>query len=155
MEKWGIWKYIKVGFWLGVGFIIPQLFVLYSGTYLTMLAAPSFMGAIEDEYTSSFSDSFDVTENVKINDHEEKVNGNQLLIIGSISNIGDSKVSSIQLEAELLDDNGKFVYECSEYIRRDLKPGDTENYQINCGCGKNPLPEYASVTVRVVSASKY
>jgi len=33
MEKWSKWEFVKVGFWLGIGFIIPQLVVLYLGRH--------------------------------------------------------------------------------------------------------------------------
>jgi hypothetical protein len=60
MESWGIWKLIKVGFWLGIGFILPQLVVLYSGTALTVLAMPSIMeasvGSTTDDLVSGMSD---------------------------------------------------------------------------------------------------
>ncbi|MCP4492640.1 MAG: hypothetical protein GY820_35830 [Gammaproteobacteria bacterium] len=159
MDNLGKWKLVKVGFWLGIGFIIPQLVVLYSGTALTMLAMPSMMEAsFESEdgsVMSSLTSNFDRAEQIKINNYREQKNGNQLLILGSIVNKGDKKASSIQLEAELTDEGGNFVYECSEYISNDLKPGDIENFQIKCGCGKNPVPEYANVNVRVISARGY
>jgi len=159
MENPGKWKIIKTGFWLGIGFIIPQLIVMYSGTAITMLAMPSIMeasfNAEDGDALSSFTSNYDRTDQVKLIDFREQKNNNQLLILGSIENIGTKKAGSIQIEAELLDENGAFIYECSEYINKDLMPGDIENYQISCGCGKNPVPDYATVNVRVVSASGY
>ena len=159
MENWGKWKLVKAGFWVGIGFIIPQLVVLYSGTVLTIFAMPSMMEAsFESEDGSAISNltsNFDRTDQIKIQEYREQKNGNQLLILGSIVNSGDKKTRSIQLEAELINKDGKFVYECSEYINKDLKPGDSENFQIKCGCGKTPIPEYTKANVRVVSASSY
>ena len=159
MENWGKWKFIKAGFWLGIGFIIPQLIALYSGTALSMLAMPFMIEAsYESDYggaISNLTSNFDMADQIKIQEFREQKNGNQLLILGSIVNSGDKKASSIQIEAELTDKGGKFVYQCSEYINKDLKPGDIENFQIKCRCGENPVPEYAEVNVRVVSASSY
>ena len=159
MENWGKWKFMKAGFWLGIGFIIPLLVVLYSGTALTMLAMPFMIEASYESdaggVISKLTSNFDRAGQIKIREFREQKNGNQLLILGSVVNSGDEKASSIQLEAELTDKDGKFVYECSEYINQDLKPGDIENFQIKCGCGENPVPEYAEVNVRVVSASSY
>jgi len=159
MENLGTWKLIKIGFWLGIGFIIPQLVVLYSGTALTMLAMPSMVDAAfnsgDEDVMSSFTSNYDRVDQIEISSYREQKNGTQLLILGSVKNIGDTKASSIQLEAELMDESGNFVYECSEYISNDLKPGDVENFQIKCGCGKNPVPKYAKLNVRVVSASGY
>ena len=159
MENWGKWKLIKVGFWLGIGFIIPSFIVIYSGTALTILAMPSMMQASfeseDSDVTSSFTSNFDIADQIKIKSYREQKNGNQLLILGEIENIGDKKASSIQLEAELSNEKGDFVYECSEYINKDLKAEEIENFQIKCGCGDKPVPEYAEVSVRVVSASNY
>lgn len=159
MESLGIWKTIKIGFWLGIGFIVPQLIVLYSGTALTMLAMPLMMEASlstdEDGFMSGVMDRMDRKDQIIIKGFRETKSGNQLLILGSIENQGDKKTSSIQLEAELLNAEGEFVYECSEYISKDMQPGDVENFQIKCGCGDNSVPDYASVNVRVISANSY
>lgn len=92
---------------------------------------------------------------LKIEHYREVQNGSRLLVLGSLHNTGSLQASSIRLEVELFDADGRFVYECSEYISRDLAPGERENFQVNCGCGKNAAPEHASLTVRVVSASNY
>ncbi|NOQ94468.1 MAG: hypothetical protein GQ547_07530 [Methylophaga sp.] len=166
MENIGIWKTIKLGFWLGIGFIIPSLIVMASGTVFTVMSIPSIMeasfeqSASLDDFNDSFSisdytDNFDVTKNISVEHYQDKMNGKQLLILGSIINDGDQPASSIQLEAELLNSSGEFVYECSEYIQKELASGEIENFQIKCGCGKNPIPEYSSITVRVVGASNY
>lgn len=159
MENLGKWRTIKIGFWLGIGFIIPQLFVMYSGTAITVLAMPSIMEASlnseDSDMLEGFSSKYDRTDQLKIIDYREQKTGNQLLILGTIENIGNKNASSIKIEAELLDENGTFLYECSEYINKDLMPGDKENYQISCGCGKNSAPEYATINIRVVSASAY
>ena len=152
-------KLIRIGFWLGIGFIVPQLFIMFSGTAISMLAMPSIMEASFDsknnDVVSNFTSNFDLKDQIKIQDYREKRNGNQLLILGTIVNSGDKKASSIQLEAELKDKDGNFVYECTEYINKDLKPSDIENFQIKCGCGKNAIPEYSTINVRVVSANNY
>lgn len=159
MEKWGKWKLITVGFWLGIGFIIPQLLVMYSGTALTMLAMPSIMEASfessDGDILSSLTSNYDKAGQIEIRNQREQRNGDQLLILGSVINNGDTSTRSIQLEAELIDKDGNFVYECSEYISKTLKSGELENFQIRCGCGNNPVPEYAEARVRVVSASAY
>lgn len=169
MENLSKWKLIKAGFWLGIGFIIPSLVVMYSGTALTILAMPSMIEASfeyednglmsdESEYKeimSNFTSDLDVSDQIKIKSYREQRNGNQLLILGSIENIGDKKASAIQLEAELSDEKGNFVYECSEYINKALNAGEVEKFQIKCGCGDNSVPSYVKVSVRVVSASNY
>ncbi|MES9831745.1 MAG: FxLYD domain-containing protein [Candidatus Thiodiazotropha sp. DIVDIV] len=148
MEDLGIWKTVKIGFWLGIGFIVPHLVAFYSGTMVTMFAIPSMM---EENLLSDF----DKSEQIKVIEHREEMNGERLIILGSILNEGNETASSIQLEAELLNSDGQFVFECSSYIKKNIKPGEKENFQINCGCGDTYAPKHASLNIRVVSASSY
>ncbi|MES9862695.1 MAG: hypothetical protein ABW157_02105 [Candidatus Thiodiazotropha sp. LLP2] len=111
MEDLGIWKTVKIGFWLGIGFIVPHLVAFYSGTMVTMFAIPSMM---EENLLSDF----DKSEQIKVIEHREEMNGERLIILGSILNEGNETASSIQLEAELLNSDGQFVFECSSYIKK-------------------------------------
>ena len=158
MESFGPWKLIKAGFWVGIGFIIPSIAVYFFGTFL-MFAAPSLwqsaaMEAADDGMAQYMADK-DKTDLIKITGIRETRNGKQLLILGTVETTGEGQVSAIQLEAELLDDEQLMVYECSEYISKKLQTGEKENFQIKCGCSEQGVPDYASVSVRVVSASDY
>jgi len=160
MEKLTIWKQTKIGFWIGIGFIIPSLIVYFIGTYLVIKITP-FMYDSQEEKTEveydikNYASDFDKSEQIKIVKFRETTTNNQLLILGSIKNTGSTPVRSINLEAELFDSNDVFVYECSEYISKKIQPAEEENFQIKCGCGKQPLPEYENIKVNVVSASSY
>jgi len=94
-------------------------------------------------------------DQVKVLEFRESRNGPQLLILGTIENTGSDTLNSVSLQAELLDDQGKMVYECDEYVSQSIKAGAKENFQIKCGCHDKPVPAYKSVTVRVVKASVY
>lgn len=158
MESLGPWKLIKAGFWVGIGFIIPSIGVYIFGTYLLYSTPALWQSAAMDsgmESVESFMDNADKSKQIKILQFREIINGEQLLILGVIENTSNSTVSSIRLEAELLDDQKQMVYECSEYISRKLKAGEKENFQIRCSCGSQPTPKYSSVSLRVVSASSY
>lgn len=104
---------------------------------------------------SDFTSDYDVIEQIKIEKYRQESRGNKLFILGAIKNVGNKKASSIQLEAELLNQEGEFVFECSEYISRSLQPQDVENFQITCGCGKNPIPAFSDISLRVVNASTF
>lgn len=158
MENMSRWKIIRIGFLLGIGFIVPQVFVILGGTLISALAIPPLMQQAFEEETGGIlptDSSGDSLNRVKINSYNEQPIGGRLLILGTIENISDTKASSIQLEAELLNSSGEFVYECTEYINKDLQPGEVENYQISCGCGDTTIPEHTDITVRVVSISNY
>ncbi|MDH5633283.1 MAG: FxLYD domain-containing protein [Gammaproteobacteria bacterium] len=162
MNEWGKWQLIKAGFWLGIGFIVPSAAVLLATTVGSVWIMPTAMEASgwmggEDatDMTEDFRSRYDKSDQVRIVSYRETRTGNRLLVLGEIENAGKGNVTSVHLEAELKDKNGKFVYECSDYINRKLASGDKENFQISCGCGSNPLPEYATVDVRVVSANSF
>jgi hypothetical protein len=158
MESLGPWKLIKAGFWVGIGFIVPSIAVYIFGTYL-LYSTPVLWqsGAMDSNMESleKYMDNADKSQQIEILKFREKINGEQLLILGVIENTSNSSVSSIRLEAELLDGQKQMVYECSEYISKKLKAGEKENFQIRCSCGNRPTPKYSSVSLRVVGASSY
>jgi hypothetical protein len=144
------WKLVKAGFWLGIGFIIPTMLVQAIGT--AILAGGLFsLFDPEDMIASDIG-----KEQIVINEYKDVYTGNQVVINGSLTNTAEGTASSIELEAEMYDKSGEFVYECSEYISDEVEPGNTENFQIKCGgCSDTLIPEYDSVKVRVVSVSDF
>ena len=169
VEKLGIWQLIKYGFWLGIGFIIPMIIFTFGSTYLAMFAMPVMMdSAIEEyetEYFESGSDSetsfssfsfpdYDISDQIEIQGHRLRKDGNRVSILGSIINNSEQQASSIHLEAEFINEVGEFVYECMDFMSLRLGPGQVENFQISCGCGDVSLPAYSDYTVRVTHASR-
>lgn len=158
MEALNPWKLIKAGFWVGIGFIVPSIVVYILGTSVVYsipsLWQPSAAEGAMEAAQASLPDS-DKSSQVKIAHVREVKNGQQLLILGQVENMGTPPVGSIRVEAELLDGNKQMVFECSEYISRKLKTGEKENFQIKCGCNNQPVPQYATVSVRVVSAHDF
>jgi len=158
MESFGPWKFIKMGFWIGIGFIIPSIAVYILGTYLVYSIPSLGQGAgMENskEMMEKFMKERDKTDQVKIVQFREVKQGKQLLVLGTVENIGATPVGSILVEAELLDDTKQMVFECSKYISKQLKRAEKENFQIICGLGDQVVPDYKSVNVRVVQASNY
>ena len=159
IEKWGPWKLIKTGFWLGIGFIIPAILVDFASmasmwTIGSSVMESSFDEIIEDDEDILSMGQIDLST-IKIKSQKEVMNGKQLLILGEVVNESDETASTVEIEAELFDADGQFVYECSEYLSNGIEPGETENYQIKCGCNKNGVPEYSNIKVKVVRASSY
>jgi len=162
MENYSIWKTIKAGFWLGIGFIVPTIIVYILGTALVYKAVPYFVesnndAAIIDAENSvdDYVSKYDKTSQVELLSYKNNTSNGQLLILGVVKNTGESPVNSVQVEAELMNSEGEMVYECSEYISSKIPKNQRENFQIKCGCGKNPIPEYKTINVRVVKAAAY
>ena len=156
---------IKKGFLLGIGFIIPLAIVEFSAIKysiheMTGVAAQAY----EEAYGESDGDTLDAayndyeksyTEKISLSPFVERLQGVQLLITGQFTNNSEKAINSLEIEAELFNEDGNFVYECSKSFYEKKEPGVTENYLIKCGCSKNGIPEYATAKVRVVKASSY
>jgi hypothetical protein len=163
MKNLTIFQTIKLGFWLGVGFMIPSLlgsaFTALGGFYFAgFMVGESMRGEFEmHELPAELSDitGEGLIKGISIESYEDKSTEKRLIILGSLKNNNDKTVNSINLEAEFFDKNGKFVYECGEYINGPLVSGVSENYKISCGCNKGLMPKYDNFTVRVIDAQSY
>lgn len=156
MKSIGKGRLIAIGFWIGIGFIVPML-VADAVTTGLIFGGLRGMFSSGDE-PAAFPMPMDRSEHMEklvVLDARESRNGTQLVILGSLRNDAPVALSGIQLEAELVDAAGKFVYECSEYVSAKLQPAAVESFQIACGCGTNPAPDHASFKVRVVSVSSF
>lgn len=155
---------VKKGFLLGIGFVVPLTFVefvaiKYSFHEMTGMATDVYEETLSEEmeienvqyteYDKSYVDQ------IKLSPFKEKRQGVQLLITGQFTNESEKSINSLEIEAELFDENGDFVYECSKSFYEKKEPGVTENYLIKCGCSKNGIPDYKTAKVRVVKASSY
>lgn len=130
--------------------------------------AASF-GMVDDFFGGEYSEEYyeedgeydaegileDHTAGVELGKHSETMQGLQLLIQSTIKNNSKKSLNSIEIEAELFDADGNFVYECSEYINNKIESGAVENIQIKCGCSKNGIPKYETITLKVTSARIY
>ncbi len=149
-------KRIWQGFTLGLGLIIPIAAAVlvgeagwhYTSKFLTAIAA--------SEHSSEYEDwNKDYTKEVTIDAYHDSKLGNQVVVVGTLTNKSQKELSSIHLEAEFFDAKGTFVYKTSSYISKKLKPSQQENFQISCDCGERPFPQYATVELKVVSANMY
>jgi len=74
-------------------------------------------------------------------------------VVGVVANTGSDAWSSISVEVEMFDKEGKFVYECSEYLSGTLYPGKEENFVVDCsGCNKAPIPEFDHYEIKITNA---
>lgn len=89
-------------------------------------------------------------------DGREREIDNGVEILARVKNDGEHTWPNATVEAEFFDDKGEFVDECSDYIKNELKSGDTQNVKIKCGgCENNKLADYDSYTIKVVDASSF
>jgi hypothetical protein len=94
-------------------------------------------------------------KDIEILDYNSVMQNNQLLIRGQIKNNAEKDISSIEIEAELFDEAGNFVFECTEYLSESIAKNAVENFLIKCGCSENSVPEYSKIEVSIARASAY
>lgn len=158
MEGASPWKLVKAGFWLGIGFIIPTLLVTVLSVPL-MFAAPLALlglGAGGEGLEGDFDPlaSLDRTASLEVIEYRGERSGSRLLVFGKLRNTSEDTLSSVTVEAELLDAQGGLVFECTQFIQRVAASAE-ENFQITCGCGDGSAPEYDSIAVKVTGASSF
>ena len=85
--------------------------------------------------------------------HGWKPADDQFSVIGVVANKGKDAWDSLDLEVELFDKDGNFVYECSEYLHGTLYAGNEENFVVHCSrCEKSPIPSFDTYKIKIVNA---
>lgn len=141
------------GFFIGLGFMIALSIVFFGLGYIGL----KYYNKEKESHTSEFDYPFkqfdESTSGLVIKEHHSVVTDFNVEILGVIGNEGEDNWGSVSLEAELFDKDGKFLHECTEYIRNTMKPSDVENFKISCGgCEKRPIPEFDHYTIKITDA---
>lgn len=150
---------IRKGFFIGLGFVIPLFFVFVLMVMYAAYEMSSFTNDLYDDAIDGvdiFSEGDDSLINeVMLSPVTETLQGTQLLIAGQFTNESGKELNSLEIEVELFDEKGTFVYECSKSFYEKIPVGLTENYLVKCGCSKHGVPDFSDVKVRVTKASVY
>jgi hypothetical protein len=148
---------LRQGFIFGFGLIVPLIIgnIVYSKISYSMYSMAPDYDLVDEPPSSYIEKEEDYIKKIELHDIKDTRDGNFVMVTGTVKNTFNKKLSSIKLEAEFFNDKGEFVYEETEYISKNLAPNEVENFAIKCGCTNRAIPEYAKVTVRVVSASNY
>ena len=90
-------------------------------------------------------------EKVTITKHEEVRRNDDVFILGTVENQRAEAVRTLSIQVDLFDKDGKFVDQCSEYLRGALKPAESRNFKVSCGgCKKRPVITHESYKIRVI-----
>lgn len=144
----------RQGFIFGFGLIVP-LAVGYIGySFVSYKVSDVFFGkqSIRESKVKKREDNI---KNIEIQNFHDTREGDSVMVIGSIKNIGKEKIGYIQIEAEFFNSKGEFVYEEIAYISREISSNEVENFVIKSGNTNRKIPEYEKITVRVVHAGAY
>lgn len=151
-------KKIITGFGVGLGFAVAISLVFYFsvGILVEKSTEEAYSQAQEQMENQSMFRKFDENSGLSVLDDREREIDNGVEILARVKNDGEHTWSNATLEVEFFDGKGEFVDECSDYLKNELNPGDTQNVKIKCGgCENNKLSEYDSYTIKVVDASSF
>lgn len=144
------------GFLWGVGFMLAVV-AASAGYYMyldasTQAALEASEVELSEERKRMFRD-YDETALLALSVSREIINEEEFTLLGTIENNGDARWSSVSIKAELFNEAGEFVDECSEYVSETSRPGELINFKLSCGsCSKFQLRDYNSYKVAIVNA---
>ena len=150
--------FIKIGngFLTGIGFSIA--FILFS-TVMFHFMDNFFFNDYENTYEEGECynlKSCDQEHGLSVSIISEDINSQQFLLLGEVINDGDKDWSSIDIKAELFDENNVFIEECKHYVNEKVTAGSKVNFKLNCSqCSTIQLEKYASYQVKITDASYY
>lgn len=125
---------IGVGLLYGIGIGIAVSAITY---FMTEKMTASFMNEA-------------ALEKIVITRHEKVRRDEAVLILGTLENKASESVRAVSVQVDLFDKDGKFVDQCSEYLRGALKSGESRNFKVSCGgCKDRPVVAHESYKVRV------
>ncbi len=134
---------IGIGFCYGIGICFAVLAFYY--TYESI----DFKEDEDEKY--EYAEEGDIhklkIEDLKVVPTEE----NRFELIGTITNSSDFDWTSIKFEIELYDENGKFVYECTDRLSNTIKPFQSEHFKTVCGKCLT-IPKYSDYKIKIVKA---
>jgi hypothetical protein len=93
-----------------------------------------------------------VADKVLITKHEEVNRDGAVFILGTVQSHASDAVRGLAIEADLFDKDGKFVEQCSEYLKGALGAGESRNFKVACGgcCKDKPVVAHESYKIRVL-----
>lgn len=125
---------IGVGFLYGIGFGISAGVIYY-------FVSEKMMATLWNDAA---------VQKIVVTKHEKVKRDESIHVLGTIENKGTDSIRLINVEVDLFDKEGKFVEQCSEYIRGAIHAGESINFKVTCsGCKDKPVVEHESYKVRV------
>jgi hypothetical protein len=86
-----------------------------------------------------------------VTQHQEVTHDGALFVLGTVESRATDRVRTIGIQVDLFDKEGRFVDQCSEYLKGSVKPGESRNFKVPCGGTKErPIVPHDSYKVKVV-----
>jgi len=145
---------IRIGFLRGIGFALSVLIIWGA------VAIIFFIVQYPDQAVDLINEITDYDEYVRFTSETKlkaetdryELDENKLVLLGRVFNETDHTWKNIKVEAELFDKD-EFVKECTQTLGGFLKPGDTEVFELSCGCCKQKsFPSFDRIDLKVTNA---
>ena len=145
-------KSLLSGILAGVGFGITLTIILI----YDMWAIDNYKAEIIEVLPCSNFKNCPSKAGLSVNILEDRINNNELTVLGEASNTGTVNWKTFKVKVELFDKNNIFIDECIEYIDQRIYPNDKVNFKISCKrSGKIIIKEHSSLKVFIVDAGTY
>ncbi len=128
-----IFKKIGEGFIFGIGAGITAGFIFAFISQMMM--------------QNMWSTEAETIDKVSIFDHHEVNRNGITFILGTAENNSDNSLRSLTIKADLYDENGTFVKQCTEYLST-LHAKKKSNFEISCkSCDGNKTVKHSSYKI--------
>jgi len=150
---------IGSGFLYGVGFVIASLLLgslAFSYVDSNLEAKEQKRKerelARQEERRLMFRD-FDETAKLDVEVTKERIEPGEFTLLGKVENRGDAKWSYVSVKAELFNESGDFIDECTEIVSETIAPGQVLNFKLSCGaCSQFKLRDYKKYELKITDA---
>lgn len=135
---------IGVGICYGIGISIAVFAIVYGYEKLD---------SEKSEYEKYEYADDDYKSSLVIKEHKMIINNENLVeIIGSVQNNSQFEWSGVNLEIELFDEDGNFVYECNDKIAGKVAPSQSENFKVECSTCSKSIPKFSKYEIKIIES---
>ncbi len=157
MNKFGlIFSKIGTGLLYGIGFFIVMAIFMWGSTFYfenkreEMLYGDAESGECKD-YKRCMESS-----GLVLGVTSERITEEEFVLFGNIRNEGNTEWTTVDVQAELFDEEGNYIDECKSYVDKRVFPGETTNFKLDCSkCSTVNLENYHSYKVSITDANTY
>jgi len=78
------------------------------------------------------------------------------VLLGEVKNSGNIEWTSVKVKAELFDQEGNFIDECTERVDQKISPDKVVNFKLSCSsCSKVDLEGYATYKAYIIDGNTW
>ena len=147
---------VGTGFSYGIGFGIIIIAISWgSSLYFEKKADEIMSGESDGENCRDFK-KCEESSGLEIKITKERISKTDFVLLGKVKNSGDIKWTSAKIKAELFDEEGNFIDECTESVNQKISPNTEVNFKLSCSsCSKVNLDNYKSYKAFIIDGNTW